>query len=93
MTVEERLALPKTVESLFTELPEVNIPDYYVKLVRGGTNLFQKKLKTDFADGTLIRIRNRDEFIALGRAGTDENGRAVIRPEKLFSIGEQPAEE
>ncbi|MBO4932251.1 MAG: hypothetical protein J6I42_08725, partial [Clostridia bacterium] len=68
----------------------VNIPDYYVKLVRGGTNLFQKKLKAEFEDGTLIRIRNRGEFIALGRAETDENGKAVIRPEKLFSLGEQP---
>lgn len=89
MTFEERLQLPKPVESLFEELPAVNIPEYYVKLVRGGTNLFQKKLKVEFEDGTLVRLRSHGEFIALGRAGTDETGKAVIRPEKLFSLGEQ----
>jgi tRNA pseudouridine55 synthase len=89
MTFEERLQLPKPVESQFEELPAVNIPEYYVKLVRGGTNLFQKKLKVEFEDGTLVRLRSHGEFIALGRAGTDETGKAVIRPEKLFSLGEQ----
>lgn len=89
MTMEERLALPRSAESLFSDIPEVKIPDYYVKLVRGGTNLFQKKLKTDFANGTLLRLKNHDEFIALGRAGVDEEGRAIICPEKLFSLGEQ----
>lgn len=90
MTFEERLALPKPVESLFMDLPEVNIPDYYVKLIRSGTGLYQKKGKTDFPEGQLVRIRNRDEFIALGRAGIDGDGRAVIKPEKLFSLGENP---
>ena len=89
MTFEQRLQLPRPVESLFEELPAVNIPEYYVKLVRGGTNLFQKKLKVEFEDGTLVRLRSHGEFIALGRAGTDETGKAVIRPEKLFSLGEQ----
>lgn len=88
MTFEERLTLPKPVESLFMDLPAVNIPDYYVKLVRGGTGLYQKKLKTAFDDGTLVRLRNREEFIALGRVGTDEDGKSVIKPEKLFSLGE-----
>lgn len=88
MTQEERFALTRSTESLFEDIPEVRIPDYYVKLVRGGTSLFQKKLKTDFESGTLLRLKNNGEFIALGRADTDENGRAIIRPEKLFSLGE-----
>ena len=92
MTFEERLTLPKPVENLFADLPEVGIPEYYVKLVRGGTSLYQKKLKVSFDDGQLIRLKNRGEFLALGRAATDEDGKAVIRPEKLFSLGdEQPA--
>ena len=93
MTFEERLTLPKTTESLFEDLPAIQIPEYYVKLVRGGTNLYQKKLKVDFADGTLVRLRCHNEFIALGRAETDETGKPVIRPEKLFSIGEQSGAE
>jgi tRNA pseudouridine55 synthase len=89
MTFEERLTLPKPVESLFADLPEVVIPEYYVKLVRGGTSLYQKKLKVSFDDGQLIRLKNRGEFLALGRAETDEDGKAVIRPEKLFSLGDE----
>ena len=85
MTFEERLTLPKPTESLFLDLDAVNVNDFYAKLVRGGTPLFQKKLKRSFPDGTLIRIRNRDTFIALGRAETLD-GEPVIRPEKLFVI-------
>ena len=70
----------------------MGIPEYYVKLVRGGTSLFQKKLKVSFEDGTLIRLKHREEFLALGRAETDSDGKAVIRPEKLFSLGEGGAE-
>ncbi|MGN1346224.1 MAG: tRNA pseudouridine(55) synthase TruB [Eubacteriales bacterium] len=88
MTMEERLALPRPVEELFLDLPEVNVPDYYAKLVRGGTSLYQKKLKTAFDEGQLVRIRNRGEFLALGRAGFDGDGTAVIRPEKLFRLEE-----
>ena len=85
MTFEERLALPKPVESLFTSLGCVNVADYYAKLVRGGANIFQKKVKADVGDGELVRIRNRGVFIALGRGDTVD-GVKVIRPEKLFVL-------
>ncbi len=85
MTFEERLTLPKPVESLFMDLPSVNVVDFYAKLIRGGTELFQKKLKIDIPEGQLIRIRNRGEFIALGR-GAVVDGVPVIKPEKLFVI-------
>lgn len=85
MAFEDRLKLPKPVESLFTDLPEITVIDFYAKLLRGGTELFQKKLKVNFEDGQLIRIRNRGEFIALGRAGIID-GVPVIKPEKLFVI-------
>ncbi|MBE6626683.1 MAG: tRNA pseudouridine(55) synthase TruB [Ruminococcaceae bacterium] len=85
MEFEDRLKLPRPVESLFMDLPEVNVVDFYAKLIRGGTELFQKKLKVDIPEGQLIRIRNRGEFIALGRGGIAD-GKAVIKPEKLFVI-------
>ena len=85
MTFEDRLKLPKPVESLFMDLPEVSVVDFYAKLIRGGTELYQKKLKVDLPEGQLIRIRNRGEFIALGRGGVTD-GVAVIKPEKLFVI-------
>ena len=85
MTFEDRLKLPKPVESLFMDLPEVSVVDFYAKLIRGGTELYQKKLKIDLPEGQLIRIRNRGEFIALGRGGVTD-GVAVIKPAKLFVI-------
>lgn len=85
MTAEERILLPKPVESLFKDLPCVNVSDFYAKLVRGGTNLFQKKIKAQIPDGELVRIRQRGVFIALGRGDTVD-GEAVIRPEKLFVL-------
>lgn len=92
MTFEERLALPKPVESLFMSLECVNVADYYAKLVRGGANIFQKKVKADVADGELVRIRNRGVFIALGR-GETVDGIRVIRPEKLFVLGDLSAQQ
>ncbi|MBQ4354706.1 MAG: tRNA pseudouridine(55) synthase TruB [Clostridia bacterium] len=88
MTFEERLRLPKPVESLFAQLDAVSVPDYYAKLLRGGAPLFQKKLKCSFEAGTLVRIYQRGQFIALGRAGIEDD-KAVIRQEKLFVIEEQ----
>jgi tRNA pseudouridine55 synthase len=85
MTFEERLQLPKPVESLFRDLPSLSVPDYYAKLLRGGAPLYQKKLKCAFDDGVLVRVYQRGEFIALGRSGMEED-KAVIRLEKLFVL-------
>ena len=59
--------------------------DFYAKLLRGGTPLFQKKLKCSYPDGTLIRMKNKGQFIALGRAETVD-GEPVVRAEKLFVL-------
>lgn len=85
MTAEERMKLPLPVEELFMELPCVNLNDFYSKLVRGGTDIFQKKVKTDFPEGQLVRLRQRGEFIALGRSVIVDDI-PMIRPEKLFSL-------
>lgn len=85
MTAEERMKLPLPVEELFMELPCVNLNDFYSKLVRGGTDIFQKKVKADFLEGQLVRLRQRGEFIALGRSVIVDDV-PMIRPEKLFSL-------
>ena len=85
MTPEERLALLKPTEILFEDYPEINVNDFYAKLVRGGTELYQKKLKTSFPDGSAVRIKQRGVFIALGRVRDTEKGSAVF-PEKLFVL-------
>ena len=85
MTFEERLALPVPTESLFTDLPAVVINDFHTKLVKGGTELYQKKLGTSFEEGTIVRLKNGSEFIALGKVEQFEKGTA-IKPLKLFVL-------
>lgn len=79
-------ALLRPVESLFPDMPAVEVGDFYLKLVRGGTELYQKKLRTSFEVGQMVRIRHGGEFIALGRVEEFPNGTA-IKPLKLFSLG------
>lgn len=85
MTIEERAALVKPTEELFLQYPRIDVSDFYAKLIRGGTELYQKKLGTSIETGTLVRINHKGEFIALGRVDEFENGSAV-RPIKLFVL-------
>ena len=85
MSYEERLKLPRPVETLFMDLPEATVNDFYARLVRGGTELYQKRLHVDLEPGQLIRLRHRGEFFALGKADIMD-GVKVIRPEKLFIL-------
>lgn len=85
LSFEERLALPKSAESLFEDLPAVSIGDFHAKLLLSGCELYQKKIRSSFADGELVRVRNRNRFIALGRV-CDKEGDSVIHPEKLFVL-------
>ena len=85
MTPEERAALVIPTESLFADLPAVNVNDFYTKLIKGGTELYQKKLRTSFEDGTLVRLRHNNSFIALGKVTEFPDGSAV-KPVKLFEL-------
>ena len=85
MTFEERVALPLPTVKLFECLRSISVNDFYAKLIKGGTELYQKKLGTSFDDGELIRIMHAGEFLALGRVCEYEKGSAV-KPEKLFIL-------
>lgn len=85
LTIEERAALVAPTESLFSDLPEININDFYTKLIKGGTELYQKKLGTDFDDESYVRVRHNGRFIALGQVRDCKNGSAV-KPVKLFEL-------
>ena len=85
MTPEERLAALRPVESLFTALPAVDLGDFHAKLVRCGGDLYQEKLRLSAEPGTLLRLRSRGEFFALGRA-EEKDGVPVVRLEKLFVL-------
>lgn len=85
LTIEERAKLVAPTETLFSELDEININDFYTKLIKGGTELYQKKLGTAFDTGEYIRIRHNGSFIALGQVTDFKNGSA-IKPVKLFEL-------
>ncbi|MBQ7669825.1 MAG: tRNA pseudouridine(55) synthase TruB [Clostridia bacterium] len=85
MTFEERLALPRPTESLFKDLPEVELGDFFAKLAKNGAEIYQKKIAVSFEDGALIRLKHGGEFFALGKAVTFPGGPA-IKPVKLFKL-------
>ena len=85
MTFEERIALPLPTVKLFDDLGTISVNDFYAKLIKGGTELYQKKLGTSFEVGELVKIMHNGEFLALGRVCEYEKGTAV-KPEKLFIL-------
>ena len=85
MDLEKRLSLLTPVESLFTEAPAVTLPDFYAKLCRSGCEIYQSKIKTNFALGTFVRICDKNGFFALGQV-KDYEGGSAIKSLKLFVL-------
>ncbi len=86
MTAEERASLLIPTEVLFAALGEVRLPAFFEKLCRSGCEIYQKKIKTDFALGERVRICNeRGEFFALGEVFEYESGTA-IKAIKTFNL-------
>ena len=85
LAFEERAALVMPTEELFTDCPEINVNDFYAKLIRGGTELYQKKLGTAIEKGEYVRIKHNKTFIALGQVD-DFDGGSAVRPVKLFVL-------
>ncbi|MBE6587763.1 MAG: tRNA pseudouridine(55) synthase TruB [Ruminococcaceae bacterium] len=85
LSIEERAELVMPTEELFSDCPEINVNDFYAKLIRGGTELYQKKLNTAIKTGSYVRIKHNNVFIALGQVADFEGGSAV-RPVKLFVL-------
>ena len=80
-----RCKLLRPVESLFTEIPAVKLSPFFEKLARSGCEIYQKKIKAEFAVGTRVRIYGADGFFALGEIRDFPDGSAV-KVIKLFSI-------
>lgn len=85
MTEEERYRLLKPVDSLFGDCPAIVLPEFFARLGLCGCELYQKKLKTDFPDGSLVRLYDKDGFFALGKVTEYKDGSAV-KPVKQFRI-------
>ncbi len=85
LTIEERAKLVMPTEKLFLDCPEINVNDFYAKLIKSGTELYQKKLNTCYPIEQFVRIKHNNIFIALGKVCEYEEGSAV-KPVKLFVL-------
>ena len=86
LDIDSRISLLIPTESLFTSLPAVSLPAFYEKLSRSGCEIYQSKIKTNYAVGTRVRMCSADRsFYALGEVKEFENGSA-IKAIKLFDI-------
>lgn len=85
-TIEERIAMVRPCESLFADCPSIHVNDFQAKLIRGGTELYQWKLKTDFQLGTHVRIYQNDTFFALGEVREYPEKGSAIKAIRLFVL-------
>lgn len=77
MTAEEKEARLLPVETLFSPWPLVTLPAFYAKLARNGAEIYQRKIKTDFAVGTQVRVADANGFFAVGEIRTYDEGTAI----------------
>ena len=84
----QRNALLYPVESLFADLPAVNLPAFYERLIRGGCAVDQRKLSQKLEAGQRVRLANAaGEFFALGEIVTDaESGALCAKTIKTFVL-------
>lgn len=82
----ERQGLLLPTERLFDDLHAVRLPVFFEKLFRDGCPIYQKKIKTDFAVGSRVKICSEDgHFFALGEVVEREQGTA-IKSVKIFEL-------
>ena len=86
-TFEERLKLPLPVESLFTELREINLPKFFANLYLAGAPLNQKKVRISVPEGEMVRVKYGKQFLGLGVGAVNSDGEAILDVEKLFYLG------
>ena len=86
MSEDERLACLIPTERLFDELPAVALPEFFEKLARSGCEIYQKKIRTDFAVGQRVRLCRADgRFFALGEV-RDYADSSAIKAIKTFEL-------
>ncbi|MBR6808520.1 MAG: tRNA pseudouridine(55) synthase TruB [Clostridia bacterium] len=84
---EERLKLPLSTESLFSDLREVQLPKFFANLYLAGSTLLQKKVRVSVPHGEMVRIKYGKVFLGLGVGDVNSDGDSVIKVEKLFYLG------
>lgn len=78
MTDEERMNALSPCEKLFSSLQSVRLPNFYARLFKNGSEIYQHKIKTAFNMGDLLRVYDDDGFIAIGEV-RDFDGKSAIK--------------
>jgi len=73
------------VESLFSELPKVVLPDFFASLAHNGNEIYLAKIKVDIPESTRVRMNDKNGFFALGEICKYPAGLA-IKPIKQFRL-------
>ncbi len=82
----QRLDRLLPVQVLFSQLPAVNLPDFYARLCRNGCEIYQSKIHTAHEVGQRVRICDaQGHFFALGEVREYESGTAIAMI-KLFEL-------
>lgn len=85
MSVEERIALLRPVEEVFSELAALKLPEFYEKLLKNGCEIYQKKLGTSYAVGARLRLYGDSGFYAIAEVRDYPDGTA-IKSIKRFDV-------
>jgi tRNA pseudouridine55 synthase len=85
MSEEERRAVLIETEELFASLPSVSLGEFFERLSRSGSEIYQKKIKTDYEIGQRVRICGKNGFFALGEVRDYPDGSA-IKAIKTFNL-------
>ena len=78
-----KILLP--IQALFSDLPKVELNDFFASLCHSGQRIYQKKIGTHFAPGERVAFYDKNGFFALGEAQQYEN-EPVIKPIKQFVV-------
>ncbi len=86
MSEKNRQELLLPTERLFSELPSIRLSAFFEKLFRDGCPIYQKKIKTAYTIGQMVRVCSENgEFFALGEVIDREDGSAV-KSVKIFEL-------
>ncbi len=87
LAYEERIALLRPVEEIFSEYGEIRLPAFYERLFRSGCEIYLKKAKLpEYTEGSRLRVLDSTgEFFALGEVRRYDDGLAV-KSIKLFVL-------
>ena len=89
MTQEERFDTLLPLESMFSQLERLDLPEFYGKLASAGCPIYLKKINCSFPEGSRLRLYRNGVFFALGEVGNHPEGVAVKAVKQFVLFNDQ----